>query len=80
MNLLSIIIKKLFLLLIKFYQIFLSPFFGKQCRFKPTCSNYSKEAIVRHGNTKGVLLTIKRLLKCHPWGESGYDPVPDKSD
>ena len=77
MSFLSNFIKFIFLSLIKLYQLLLSPFFGKQCRFTPTCSNYSKEAIEKHGNIKGVSLTIKRLLKCHPWGESGLDSVPD---
>ena len=77
MNLLSSFIKTFFLFLIKIYQIFLSPFFGKQCRFEPTCSKYSEEAIKKHGSYRGLILTIKRLLKCHPWGQSGYDPVPD---
>ena len=77
MSVLSNAVKLLFLSLIKLYQILLSPIFGNQCRFSPTCSNYSKEAIQRHGSLKGICLTIRRLLKCHPWGNKGHDPVPD---
>lgn len=62
--------------LIKLYQITLSPFFGQQCRFAPTCSHYAIESIQLHGAFKGVLLTIKRLSHCHPWHEGGHDPVP----
>ena len=63
---------------IKIYQIVLSPLLGKTCRFNPTCSNYSKLSIEKFGIIKGFYLIIKRLLRCHPWGSSGYDPVPDK--
>jgi len=77
MTFISNFLKFIFLSLIKLYQILLSPIFGNQCRFTPTCSNYSKEAIQKHGNIKGISLTIKRLLKCHPWGDEGHDPVPD---
>ena len=76
MSFISNVVKLIFLSLIKLYQILLSPIFGNQCRFTPTCSNYSKEAIEKYGNIQGISLTIKRLLKCHPWGKSGYDPVP----
>ena len=76
MSFLSNFVKYIFLSLIKLYQLLLSPFFGKQCRFTPSCSNYSNQAIKKHGAIRGVLLTIKRLLKCHPWGDDGYDPVP----
>ena len=68
-------IKFFFILPIKIYQSVLSPFFGKSCRFEPTCSSYSIEAIKQHGVVKGIILSIKRILKCHPWGSSGYDPV-----
>jgi putative membrane protein insertion efficiency factor len=64
--------------LIRAYQIALSPFFGQQCRFSPTCSHYAIESIQVHGALKGFLLTIKRLFHCHPWHEGGYDPVPNK--
>jgi len=68
-------IKFFFILPIKIYQSVLSPFFGKSCRFEPTCSSYSIEAIKQHGVVKGIILSIKRILKCHPWGSSGYDPM-----
>jgi len=65
-----------FIMLIKLYQVTLSPFLGRQCRYLPTCSNYGIEAIKKHGFFKGGWLTLKRLLSCNPWGGSGYDPVP----
>ena len=61
---------------IKLYQIILSPLIGPSCRFTPTCSNYAIEAINKHGPFKGFWLAIKRISKCHPWGDSGHDPVP----
>jgi putative membrane protein insertion efficiency factor len=70
------ILSKIFIILIKLYQITLSPFLGKQCRFTPTCSQYGIEAIQKHGVLKGSWLTIKRIARCNPWGSSGYDPVP----
>lgn len=63
-------------LLIKFYQICISPFTPPSCRFTPTCSQYALEAFRKHGPFKGLYLTVRRLLRCHPWGGSGYDPVP----
>lgn len=65
-----------FILLIRFYQVVISPLTPATCRFEPTCSHYSVEAIQKHGVLKGILLSIKRISKCHPWGKSGYDPVP----
>lgn len=62
--------------LIKLYQVTLSPFIGRACRYTPTCSNYGIEAIQKHGPFKGSWLTLKRVLSCNPWGGSGYDPVP----
>ena len=59
------------------YRLFLSPFLGRQCRYLPTCSCYAEEALRRHGAVKGGWLTVRRLARCHPWGGSGYDPVPD---
>jgi putative membrane protein insertion efficiency factor len=61
---------------IRVYQLALSPFVGFHCRYQPTCSAYGIEAIERHGLVKGLLLTLRRLGRCHPWGGSGYDPVP----
>jgi len=67
-----------FLLLIRFYQKAISPFTPSTCRFEPTCSSYFFQALEIHGVFKGSYLGIKRILSCHPWGKSGYDPVPDK--
>lgn len=64
--------------LIKFYQLAISPWLGKNCRYQPTCSHYTLEALKVHGIFKGSYLGIKRILSCHPWGGSGYDPVPPK--
>jgi len=66
----------LFIGIVRFYQLFISPFLGPRCRFQPTCSSYALEAISTHGGAKGGWLAIKRIAKCHPWGGFGYDPVP----
>lgn len=63
-------------MLIKFYRGAISPHFPPSCRYTPTCSEYALEAIRRHGPLRGMLMTLRRLLRCHPWGGSGYDPVP----
>ncbi|HSC16673.1 MAG TPA: membrane protein insertion efficiency factor YidD [Gammaproteobacteria bacterium] len=63
--------------LIRLYQLTLSPWLGTRCRYEPTCSNYAAEALKRHGVRRGVWLAAKRLGRCHPWGRSGYDPVPE---
>jgi len=68
-------IRKLFILPIILYQRLLSPILPRSCRFTPTCSEYTKQAIIKHGIIKGTFLGIKRISKCHPWGKSGYDPV-----
>lgn len=65
-----------FILLIRLYQLIISPWLGSKCRFTPTCSSYGLEAFKKYGPFKGFYLTLKRLLKCHPWGSHGYDPVP----
>lgn len=65
-----------FIVLIKIYQFGISPLIGPKCRFVPTCSQYTLEAIKKHGIFNGGLLAIKRISKCHPKGESGLDPVP----
>ena len=70
--------KKILILLIRFYQKFISPMFPAKCRFYPTCSQYTLEAIKEHGTIKGTYLAIRRILKCHPFHEGGYDPVPKK--
>ena len=66
----------LLLLPIYFYRNCISPFTPPSCRFTPTCSQYAIEAIKRHGPIKGLYLAVRRILRCHPWGGSGYDPVP----
>lgn len=58
------------------YRNFISPYTPPSCRFTPTCSQYALEALRKHGPVKGLYLTLRRLLRCHPWGGSGYDPVP----
>ena len=65
-----------FILLIKFYQYGISPLKPPSCRFTPTCSSYSLQAVKEYGPIKGVGLSFKRIIRCHPWGGSGYDPVP----
>jgi hypothetical protein len=65
-----------FVILIKGYQLLISPFLPPTCRYQPTCSNYSKEALIKYGFLKGGWMAIKRISKCHPWGGSGYDPIP----
>lgn len=64
------------LVLIKLYQNFISPLLPSTCRYSPTCSEYSKQSLVKFGPIKGSILSIKRIIKCNPWGGSGYDPVP----
>lgn len=70
------IIGNLFLLLIRIYQYFISPLFGASCRYFPSCSQYGMEAVRKYGPFKGGWLTIKRLVRCGPWGGHGHDPVP----
>jgi len=69
-------LKALVILLIKIYQKVVSPWTPASCRYNPTCSTYSIDAFKKHGLWKGFVLTIKRICSCHPWGGSGYDPVP----
>jgi putative membrane protein insertion efficiency factor len=66
------------ILCVRGYQVVLSPMMGGACRFEPSCSNYMIEALQVHGPLKGLLLGLWRLLRCHPFGRSGYDPVPEK--
>ncbi|WP_252503893.1 membrane protein insertion efficiency factor YidD [Sporosarcina sp. Marseille-Q4943] len=66
--------------IITIYQKIISPLTPPSCRFYPTCSHYGVEAIQKHGALKGAWLTIRRILKCHPFHEGGFDPVPDKTD
>jgi uncharacterized protein len=74
----STLIKYIFLIFIKLYQNLISPLTPASCRFTPTCSQYAAEAIRRHGPLRGSWLALKRISRCHPWGGSGYDPVPEK--
>lgn len=70
------IIRKIFLVPIWIYQYALSPLFPPSCRYTPTCSEYSKQAIMKYGVIKGGWMGLKRISRCHPWGGKGYDPVP----
>ena len=69
-----------FVMVIRAYQFTLSPFIGGQCRFEPSCSKYSLEAYREHGVLRGTWLTFRRIMRCHPLGPSGYDPVPLPKD
>lgn len=64
-----------FLLAIRFYKYSISPLLPNACRFNPTCSQYTEEAIIKYGVFKGIWLGVKRIAKCHPWGGSGHDPL-----
>ena len=66
--------------LLKLYRVAISPWLGVNCRFQPTCSEYAIEAIREHGAVKGSWLAAQRIGRCHPWGGSGYDPVPREGD
>jgi len=68
-----------FIVIIKFYQIFISPLLGSNCRFQPTCSEYCMDSLKMWGFFKGLYLSLRRIMKCHPWGGKGYDPVPKKN-
>jgi putative membrane protein insertion efficiency factor len=70
--------KKIFIGLIRGYQKFISPLFPPSCRYYPTCSNYSVQAIQKHGAIKGSIMGISRILRCHPFVKGGYDPVPEQ--
>ncbi len=72
----SKLLGKFFIFLIRVYQYTLSPYLGRSCRYTPTCSVYSVEAIKKYGPFKGGWMALKRILSCNPWGGSGYDPVP----
>ena len=69
--------RALLIALIRGYQWFISPLLGNQCRFYPSCSEYAREAIERHGAVRGVWLAIRRVARCHPWHPGGVDPVPE---
>jgi len=71
-------LKYIFIIPIRIYQRFISPFLGSNCRYEPTCSQYAVEAINEWGIFKGTWLGFKRISRCHPWGGMGHDPVPKK--
>lgn len=73
---LSRLVVIILLLPIRFYQVCISPYTPPSCRFTPTCSEYARQALLKHGPVKGLWLAVKRILRCNPWGGSGYDPVP----
>jgi putative membrane protein insertion efficiency factor len=75
-GLLSTAMRRFVLGLIRLYQLTLSPWLGRQCRYEPTCSAYAAEAIERFGVGRGLWLAVRRIGRCHPWGGAGYDPVP----
>ena len=68
------------ILMIRLYQLFISPLLGQNCRYLPTCSEYSVKSLKEHGLFRGSILSIKRISKCHHWGSHGFDPVPKKTD
>ena len=70
--------KYVFVFLISFYQKAISAWFPPSCRFYPTCSQYAKEALLKHGLLRGLFLALKRILRCHPFNPGGFDPVPPK--
>ena len=72
----SNLLKLLIINIIKIYQLFISPFFPSSCKFSPSCSRYGIEAINKYGAIRGSFLTVKRVLKCNPWNNGGYDPIP----
>lgn len=72
-------VQKLLIGVVKAYRLLLSPWLGSACRFEPTCSVYSLQALETHGAAKGSYLTLKRLGRCHPWCEGGLDPVPQNN-
>ncbi len=77
MNVLRIIFSKLLIGMVRFYQLAISPYLGKSCRYTPTCSQYMIEAVHEWGPLKGFWLGLKRIGRCHPWGSHGHDPVPE---
>ena len=72
-------LRKLLIMPIRFYQYAISPFMAPHCRYYPTCSEYTVQAISQHGALRGSWMGLRRILRCHPWAEGGYDPVPEKT-
>jgi len=77
-SILLLIVEKPLLLLLNIYQQFVSPLLGQNCKHYPSCSSFSKEAIIKHGPITGLILSVARILRCNPWSLGGYDPIPDK--
>lgn len=71
---------KIFIFIIEIYQKYISPFLPRRCRFYPTCSAYGKEAIEKHGALKGGWLALKRIVRCNPFNDGGFDPVPPSKE
>jgi putative membrane protein insertion efficiency factor len=71
--------RRVVLLPIRFYQYAISPFMAPHCRYHPTCSEYTAEAVTRYGALRGLWMGVRRVSRCHPWAEGGYDPVPEKT-
>lgn len=80
MNLLSKTLSLVLIIPVKIYQYILSPWLPNACRYTPTCSHYTIDALKEHGPVKGLFLGIRRIFSCHQWGGHGYDPVPDKEN
>lgn len=72
--------RQILIVLIKLYRYAISPYLAPSCRYTPTCSSYAIEAIERHGIFRGSWLAVRRVSRCHPWHEAGYDPVPENND
>ena len=72
------LLARLLSLPVRAYRLIFSPWVGHNCRYQPTCSLYALEALEKHGGLRGGWLAFKRICRCHPWGQSGYDPVPEK--
>lgn len=72
--------RQILIVLIKLYRYAISPYLAPSCRYTPTCSSYAIEAIERHGLFRGSWLAVRRVSRCHPWHEAGYDPVPENND